>query len=87
MIDLYLKRDVLLIADVFEKLSNTCLDYYGLDLCHYFSSPGQSWDVILMMIGIELKLISDIDTHIFIEKIMRGGISYIAKRHSKANNK
>ena len=25
--------------------------------------------------------------HLFIEKEMRGGISYIAKRHSKANNK
>ena len=39
------------------------------------------------MTGIELELISDIDTHLFIEKGMRGGISYIAKTHSKANNK
>ena len=39
------------------------------------------------MTGIELKLISDIDMHLFIEKRTRGGISYIAKRYSKANNK
>ena len=38
---------------------------------------------MLKMTGIELDLISDIDMHLFIEK----GISYIAKRHSKANNK
>ena len=38
----YLKADVLLFADVFEKFINTCLDYYGLDPCHYFSSPGLS---------------------------------------------
>ena len=85
--DLYLKTDVLLIADVFEKFINTCLDYYGLDPCHYFSSPGLSWDVMLKMTEIELDLISDIDIHLFIEKGMRAGISYIAKRYSKANNK
>ena len=85
--DLYLKTDVLLLTDVFEKFIKTCLNYYGLDLCHYFSSPGLSWDAMLKMTGIELELISNIDVHLFIEKGMRGGISYIAKRHSKANNK
>ena len=40
--DLYLKTDVLLLADVFEKFIKTCLEYYKLDPCHYFSSPGLS---------------------------------------------
>ena len=39
------------------------------------------------MTGIEVELITDIDMHLFIEKGMRGGISYIAKRHSKAKYK
>ena len=39
------------------------------------------------MTRVELELISNIDMHLFIEKGMRGGISYIAQRHSKANNK
>ena len=85
--DLYLKTDVLLLADVFEKFISTCLDYYGLDTCHYFSGPGLSWDAMLKMSGIKLELISDTDMHLFIEKGMRGGVSYIAKRHSRANNK
>ena len=55
--DLYLKTNVLLLADVFEKFINTCLDYYGLNPCHYFSSPGLSWDTMLKMTGIELDLI------------------------------
>ena len=38
---------------------------------------------MLKMTGVELKLISDIDKHLFIEKGMRGGILYIAKIHSK----
>ena len=72
---------------MFEKFFNTCLDYYGLDPCHYFSSPGLSWDAMLKMTRLQLDLISDIDMHLLIEKGMRGGISYIAKRHSKANDK
>ena len=55
--DLYLKKDVLLLPKVFEKLISTCLDYYRLDPCHYFSSPGLSWGAMLKMTGIELELI------------------------------
>ena len=77
--DLYLKTDVLSLADVFEKFIETCLDYYGLDPCHYFSSPGLSWDAMLKMFGIELGLISDIDMHFFIEKGMRGGFHILLK--------
>ena len=40
---------------------------------------------MLKMTGIELEKISDIDKYLFIEKGLRGGISCIAKRHSKAN--
>ena len=85
--NLYLKTDVLLLADVFEKFIKTCIDYYRLDPCHYFSFPGLSWDAMFKMTKIKLDLISDIDMHLFIEKGMRGSISYIAKRHYKANNK
>ena len=38
--DLYLKTDVLLLADDFEKFINMCLQHYGLDPYHYFSSSG-----------------------------------------------
>ena len=64
-----------------------CLKFYGLDPCHYFSSPGLSWDAMLKMTGVKLEKISDIDKYLFIEKGLRGGISYIAKRCAKANNK
>ena len=55
--DLYLKTDVLLLANIFVKFIKTCLDYYGLDPCHYFSSPGLSWDAMLKMTETELDLI------------------------------
>ena len=83
--DLYLKTDVLLLVDVFEKFVETCLNYYRLDSCHYFRSPGLSWDAMLKMTGVKLELISDADMHLFIEKGMRDGFSYISKRSSKTD--
>ena len=80
--DHYLKKDVLLLADVFEKFIDTCLKFYGLDPCHYFSSPGLSWEAMLKMTGVKLEKISNVDKYLFIKKGLTGGISYIAKRYA-----
>ena len=85
--DLYLKSDILLLADVFEKFRKTCLQYYKLDPCHYFTSPGLSWDAMLKMTDIKLDLMTDIDMFQFIAKGTCGGISFIANRYGEANNK
>ena len=82
-----LKKDVLQLADVLEKFIGTCLKYYGLDPCHCFSSPGLSWYAMLKMTGVKLEKISDIGKYLFIEKGLRGGVSYIAKRYPKASKK
>ena len=63
------------------------MKYYGLDPCHYFSSPGLSWDAMLKMADVKLEKISDTDKYLFIEERLRRRISYITKRYAKANNK
>ena len=50
------------------------------------SAPGLSWHALLKMTNVELEKNSDVNIHLFIEKGMRGGISYASKRYSKANN-
>ena len=81
--DHYLKKDALLLTDVFEKFIDICLKNYGLETCHSFSAPGLSWDAMLKMAKIELEKISNADIHLFIQRGMRGEISYINKRYSK----
>ena len=72
--DLYLGSDVLS-----ENFRKTCLQYHKLDPCHCFTSPRLSWDAMLKMTNIKLELMTDIDMFQFMEKGMRGGVSYIAK--------
>ena len=71
--DLYLKCDVLLLADEFEKFRNNSLKNYELCPSHYLRAPGLSWDAILNMTKVELELISHPDMYIFFEKGTAGG--------------
>ncbi|XP_070529934.1 uncharacterized protein [Cardiocondyla obscurior] len=59
--DLYLKTDVLLLADVFENFRDRCVESYGLDPAHYYTLPGFTWDAMLKHTRINFELLTDID--------------------------
>ena len=77
--DLYLRTDVVLLADVFQTFWKTCMGSYKLDPLHYYTTTGLSWDALLKYTKTDLELLTDIDMHLFIEKGMCGGISMVSK--------
>ena len=71
--ELYLKSDILFLIDVFENFRKICLQYYKLDPCYYFTSPGLSGDAMLKVKKIKLELIVNVDMFQFNEKRVTGG--------------
>ena len=85
--DIYLKSDVLLLADVFENFRKTCLKHYKLDPCHYYTAPGLAWDACFKETNQNLELLKDYDMLMMFERGIRGGITHISKRYAETNNK
>jgi len=85
--DRYVKKDVLLLCDVFVKFRNVCINNYGLDLTHYYTSPGLAHYASLKITQVELELLTDYDMFLMFESGIRGGICMIPGRYSKARNK
>ncbi len=84
--DLYLKSDVLLLADVFENFRTFALKNYQLDPAHFTTLPGLSWAAALKMTKVRLELMCDIDMLLFAESAIRGGVATVSTRYARANN-
>ena len=71
-LELYLKADVLGMADVFEEFRNVCYENYGLDPLHYYTAPGLSWDALFKYTKEKLELFTDIEKYMLCEDGKRG---------------
>ena len=78
--DLYLKSDVILLADVFETFRDLCMTNYELDPAWYYTAPGLAWDAALKVTKVELELLSDPNMLLMFEKGVRGGVSSMARQ-------
>ena len=84
--DLYLRTDIILLANVFESFRNVCMENYGLDPAHFYTAPGLAWKACLKKTGIRLELLQDPDMLLMFEHGMRGGITQSVHRYAAANN-
>lgn len=84
--DLYLRVDVMALADVFESYRDLAIADYGLDPAAFIGTPSFGWAAMLKKTGVKLDLLSDVDMYTFFEKAKRGGVAMAATRHAKANN-
>ena len=83
---MYLKTDVILLANVFEAFREVCLKNYGLDLAHFYTAPGLAWKACLKKTKIRLELLLDPDMLLMFERGIRGGITQSVHRWTKAND-
>lgn len=85
--DLYLKTDVLLLADVFQNFRNICHEIYELEALSYYSAPGLSFSAMLKYTKVKIELVQDPDIIFFLERGIRGGISQSSQKYARANNR
>ena len=85
--DLYVQRDALLLADVFENFRDMCIEVYELDPAYFLAALGFAWQACLKNTGVKLEFITDVDMLLMIEKGIGEAICHSVYRHAKANNK
>ncbi|KAF0147428.1 MAG: hypothetical protein FD143_3066 [Ignavibacteria bacterium] len=83
---IYLKGDVLQLADVFQEFRSVCSANYHLDPTHYVSAPHLSWDAMLKLTDCKLELLYDPAMFQLIDSGLRGGVCMISQRYSRANH-
>ena len=79
--NLYVQSDTLLLADVFEKFKNKCIEINKLYPAHFLFVPGLAWQACLKKTELKLELLIDIDMLLMVEKGIRGGICYAIHRY------
>ena len=82
--DLYLRTDVVLLANVYEAFRETCLEHYKHNPVHFYTSPGLAWKACLKCTGIRLKLLTDPDMLLMIESGIRGRITQAVRKYAAA---
>ena len=75
--ELYLKSDVFLLADVFEKFIKISVEEFGINPLYCVSLPGYTWQCGMKYTDINLQTLQDKEMILLLENNIRGGISSV----------
>ena len=81
--NLCVESDTLLLADDSENFRNNCIETHEFDPAHFLSAPRLAWQACWKKTEVELKLLTDIDMSLIVEKGIRGGIYHAKHRYAK----
>jgi len=84
--NIYVKLDVVLLADCMENFHRVSTQEYGIDPAHCWTLAGYTSQCCLKMTTLELQLITDLNIYLMFKNAIRGGVSTVSNRCSKANN-
>ena len=83
---LYLKMDVLQLADIFENFVEKSTLMYGINPLYSYSAPGYTWKAGLKMTNIKLDFIHSKGLLLLLENKIRGGTSSVmGDRHVQSD--
>jgi hypothetical protein len=82
--EVYCTTDVYLLAEAFLSFREEVIGYWGMDPAHYISLPQLAFDCMLRQTGVCIEHLPDIDMVLFLERGIRGGVSFIGQRHCEA---
>ena len=71
---MHVQKDTLLLAHVFEKFRDTCIEIYGLNRSHFLSAPGLAWQACLKKTNVNLELLTNVHMLLMTEEGIRGGM-------------
>ena len=81
--DLYVQRDALLFADVFEDFKNKCIEIYELSPAYFLFPSGLGLQAYLKKAEVKLELLTNHDTLMMVERGIKGGICHAIQMQYK----
>ena len=81
-LDIYLRLDICLQADIYNVFRNNIWDKFELDCSKYITSCSLSLDLMLKYIGVEVELFKDISIFDYVNSSILGGICISAQNIS-----